>query len=203
CEVKAPHYIVITSNKGEDYLENIGFFAENILLKMTSLGLGTCWLKCNLKRDDILEFIDLDNIDEDDEEYENRIESPYAIIAFGYPEKKELLFRSPQSDPDRKRLNKICKKMDRKWIKVLNTVRLSPSIKNIQPWMFYSKEYGFDLYREKEKKSIESDCRISMGVALKHFDIACSNFDINVNFEKVEVKKKMGKEYFISVTCNE
>ena len=30
---------------------------------------------------------------EDDEEYENKIESPYAIIAFGYAEKKEILFR--------------------------------------------------------------------------------------------------------------
>ena len=29
-EVKAPHYIIITSNKGEDYLQNVGFAIEKL-----------------------------------------------------------------------------------------------------------------------------------------------------------------------------
>ncbi|MGL5328181.1 MAG: nitroreductase family protein [Peptostreptococcaceae bacterium] len=203
CEIKAPHYIVITSNKGENYLENIGFVAEKILLGMTSLGLGTCWIKNNLKREDILEFIGLDEIDEDDEDYNTKIENPYAIIAFGYPQKQETLFRKPESEPDRKRINKICKKMDRKWVKVFNAVRVAPSIKNTQPWVFYAKEYGFDLYLEKSKKNIESESKISVGVALNHFELACEKFDIDVNFEKRETKKKRGKNYFISIVNND
>ena len=60
CKVKAPHYIIITSNKGEDYLQNIGFAMEEVVLKLTTLGIATCWLECNIKREDILEFVDLE-----------------------------------------------------------------------------------------------------------------------------------------------
>jgi len=202
CEIKAPHYLVITSNKGDNYLENVGYVGEEILLKMTSLGLATCWLKCELKRDDISEFIQLDEIEEDDEEYENKIEKPYAIIAFGYAEKKETLFRTAKCEPDRKRLKKVCKKIDRKWIKVLKAVRVAPSIKNTQPWVFYSTNSGFDLYQEKPKKNIESNSKISIGTALKHLEIACKNFDMKFNFEKLEPKRKRGKSYIISIVDN-
>ena len=202
CEVKAPHYIVITSNEGDNHLENVGFAAEEILLGITSLGIATCWIKCNLKRDDILEFIDLDEIDIDDEEYEKKIEKPYAIIAFGYAEKQEALFRNIDAEPDRKRLKKICKKIDKKWVKILNAVRISPSIKNSQPWVFYSKDYGFDVYEEKAKKGMKEDFKISMGIALRHFDIACKKFGINAEFENIETKRKRGKSYLISIIDN-
>ncbi len=202
CEIKAPHYLVITSNKGDNYLENVGYVGEEILLKLTSLGIATCWLKCELKRDDIIEFIELDEIEEDDEEYENKIESPYAIIAFGYAEKKEILFRSEENEPNRKKIKKVCKKIDRKWVKVLKAVRVAPSIKNSQPWVFYSTKYGFDLYEEKPKKNMELNSKISIGTALKHFEIACKNFDMDFNFEKLNVKKKRGKKYILSILNN-
>ena len=202
CEIKAPHYLVITSNKGDNYLENVGYVGEEILLKLTSLGIATCWLKCELKRDDIIEFIELDEIEEDDEEYENKIESPYAIIAFGYAEKKEILFRSEENEPNRKKIKKVCKKIDRKWVKVLKAVRVAPSIKNSQPWVFYSTKYGFDLYEEKPKKNMELNSKISIGAALKHFEIACKNFDMDFNFEKLNVKKKRGKKYILSIVHN-
>ena len=49
CKVKAPHYIIITSNNGEDYLQNIGFAMEEVVLKLTTLGLATCWLECHIQ----------------------------------------------------------------------------------------------------------------------------------------------------------
>ena len=202
CNIKAPHYILITSNKGENYLENVGFAAQEILLGMTSLGLATCWLHCNLKREDLLEFINFDKIDSDDEQYESKLEYPCAVIAFGYADKEEKLLRSKDSDPDRKRLKKVCKKIDKKWIKVLSAVRLAPSIQNIQPWVFYSKDYGFDVYEEKPKKNMADDSKISMGIALKHFYIACDKFDINIDFEDIDIKRKRGKNYIISIKEN-
>ena len=69
-EIKAPHYILITSNKGEDYLQNVGFAMEKLILELTCLGVGTSWIKCKLKREDVKEFIQLDEIDSeyDDED---------------------------------------------------------------------------------------------------------------------------------------
>ena len=60
CNIKAPHYILVTSNKGEDYLQNIGFVIENVVLQLTTLGLGTCWIECNLSQEDVKEIIDID-----------------------------------------------------------------------------------------------------------------------------------------------
>lgn len=202
CDIKAPHYIVITSNKVEGYLENIGFAVEEIILGLTSLGIATCWIQSNLKRDDVLEFINFEEIDPEDEDYEQKLESPYAIIAFGYAEKDEKLFKSKNSEPDRKRLKKVCKKIDKKWIKVLNAVRIAPSIKNSQPWVFYAKDYGFDVYEEKPKKGVVDESKISMGIALKHFYLACKEFNIDVRFEKVNLKRKRGKNYICSIIEN-
>ena len=41
---------------------------------------------------------------------------------------------------------------------------------------------------------------ISMGVALRHFDIACNKFGLEVDYSKIDVKKRMAKEYYITAT---
>lgn len=205
CSIKAPHYIVVTSNKGDDYLQNIGFAMENVVLKLTSLGIATCWLECKLKREDILEFIELEEVNDCEEDEENvaqNLEEPVSIIAFGYPERNERLFKSIDEDSkiDRKRIKHIARKIDKKWIKVLNAVRLSPSIRNCQPWMFYNKQDELYIYEERQKKIIEDMSKISMGIALRHFDIACDKYGIDVSYEKTKAKKRMGKDYFMTVT---
>lgn len=218
CKIKAPHYIVVTSNKGEDYLQNIGFAMEKVVLQLTTLGLGTCWLDCNLKREDIIEFVDLDDTEIDDsnlnncedtcknekteDDKEDEIENPYIIIAFGYAQKQEKLFKSIKVEQDRKSIKRISRKMDRKWIKVLNAVRLAPSIKNCQPWMFYNSKDGIYIYEEKQKQSLEDMSKVSMGIALRHFDMACEKYDISVTYKKIDKKRKLGKKYYISVLEN-
>lgn len=216
CNIKAPHYIVVTSNKGEDYLQNIGFAMEKVVLHLTTLGLGTSWLECDIKKEDIIDIervekyeldygsaIDKKNEEPEEEQEENTNhnddEQPCILIAFGYPEKQEVLFKSIDGRKDRKPLKKISKKMDRKWIKVLNAVRVSPSVKNMQPWMFYSSKTAINLYEEKPKKNLEDMNKVSMGIALRHFDMACEKYNIPVEYIKSNAKKKLGKEYYMSI----
>lgn len=215
--VKAPHYIVVTSNKGDDYLQNIGFATEKLVLQLTTLGVGTSWVECKLQQSDIEEIIDIDmdsieiyskeQIKEDEEtiiENEEIIdEQPYVIIAFGYPNEGEHIFKNIELEPKRKKIKEISKKMDRKWVKVLKAVRVAPSIKNCQPWRLYNSKVGIDIYAEKSKKSMENMCEVSMGIALRHFDIACKKYDINVEYKKVKAKRKLGKKYFISAITQE
>ena len=47
---------------------------------------------------------------------------------------------------------------------------------------------------------IFKDNNISMGIALRHFDIACNKFGIDVDYSKIDVKKRMAKEYYITAT---
>ena len=38
-----------------------------------------------------------------------------------------------------------------------------------------------------------------MGVALRHFEIACKHDDIDIEYKKLDVKDKRRKLYFLSV----
>ena len=209
CKVKSPHYIIITSDNGEDYLQNIGYAMEEVVLKLTSLGIATCWLECDIKREDILEFVDLkseEDLDANETEEENiekeeNLENPYSIIAFGYPEEGEKLFKN-NKNADRKRINHVCKKLDKSLEKIVEPLRLAPSMKNSQPWILYNKENNVHLYEEKQKKNLSDTNKISMGIALRHFDIACKEFGVDVNYLKMNTKKKLGKEYYITAALN-
>ena len=151
CKVKAPHYIIVT-----------------------------CWLECNIKREDILEFVELPDLNEEqndtiveseekEEELEKEnLEQPYSIIAFGYPEENEGLFRT-NKNVDRKRVNHICKKLDKNLEKIIEPLRWAPSMKNSQPWILYNNLNMIHLYEEKQKKNLKDTNKISMGIALRHF----------------------------------
>lgn len=206
-EVKAPHYILITSNKGEDYLQNVGFAMEKLILELTCLGVGTSWLKCPLRREDVKEFIQLDEIDseydedEDIEIDEDKIGYPISLLAIGYPEEHESLFRKGKRSYDRKRTKEICKEFNPKWSEIIEGMRVAPSIMNKQPWTLKEREYGFDLYEDIPRKrlNIEDENKISMGAALAHFDICCKKKNLQVRYVKRNVKDRRKKEYFISI----
>lgn len=207
CKVKAPHYIVVTSDKGEDYLQNIGFAIESVVLQLTSLGIGTCYIESNLDKEDMEDILNDEEQNESDdsqvdffEEVEEIDETPYVIIAFGYPAKGEELFRRRDSKPDRKSVKDITKgfKGTDDWDIILDMTRRAPSINNCQPWVFYKDEEILHLYEKKQKHHLEMS-KISMGVALRHFDIACKNNGVKVVYCKSEHKDRRGKEYFISV----
>ena len=41
---RAPLYLVVLSEEKEGWLENAGFVSEQLLLKLTELGISACWL---------------------------------------------------------------------------------------------------------------------------------------------------------------
>ena len=45
--IKAPAYMVIYSDVADHYLENAGYIAQGLTLKMTELGLAACWQTIN------------------------------------------------------------------------------------------------------------------------------------------------------------
>lgn len=203
--IKAPHYIIITSNKGEDYLQNIGFAIEKLILELTCLGIGTSWLKCELKREDIKEFIQLDEIDseydEDIEIDENQIEYPMSLLAIGYPDEYDSLFRKSKRSYERKKIKHICKEFNPKWKDALEAVRVAPSILNKQPWLLKQVPDGLDLYEciQHKRLKIDNENKISMGAALSHFDIYCRANNLDVRYIKKNIKSERKKEYFISI----
>lgn len=199
-QIKAPHYILVTSNEVDDYLLNIGYALQEITLEMACLGLGTTWLKCPLDREEVEEFVNLES------EYgkeEHEIEYPQLIIAFGYPEEEEALFRSSYAIHDRHKMKNICDDYDEKWFNALNALRIAPSYNNCQPWTLEKIQDGFNIFineSKKKNKDVQKYIEMSMGVAMKHFEIGCEHDNIEIEFKKLDVENQKKKDYFLSVT---
>ena len=45
--IKAPAYMVLLSDKADHFLENAGYIAQGITLKITELGMAACWMTIN------------------------------------------------------------------------------------------------------------------------------------------------------------
>lgn len=191
----APHYIVLTVKlpeveEGEEetpikYFDSVGFAGEDLILKLTEMGLAASWVDDNFNKELVLDFVHLE---------EN--EKPVVLIALGFPEGKNL-FRKENENIDRKPMKKIAKKVDEKWTNIIECVRIAPSYKNSQPWRFYQNNRSLDIYMKKD--SSENMNQLSMGIALKHFEIGCKYHNINFEYVKLDVKDKLRKEYYISV----
>lgn len=187
--IVAPHYVLITSEIPEEvdgHLESVGFVGEKIILRLTELGLASCWIGEYFDKKGIHDFVHLEEGEE-----------PIALIAFGFPEAKENLFRNSEEKIDRKPIKDITKNVDEKWIQAIECVRLAPSYKNTQPWRFYSENNLLNIYRKKVGE--ESLSRIDMGIALRHFEIGCKYHGIKFNYIKVDAKKRLRRNYYISV----
>ena len=90
--IKAPAYMVIYSDVADHYLENAGYIAQGLTLKMTEMGLAACWMTIN-----------------DAEAAKTALEEDTdktvaAVVAFGY--------RDP--DNDEKKADKKDEKKDEK-----------------------------------------------------------------------------------------
>lgn len=150
--VKSPHYFVISSEKKEGYLENVGFMFQQMDLYLSSLGLGSCWLGMARVAEKIntnLEFV--------------------IILAFGKP--LESPYRE-LSEFKRKSLDEISNKVDDR----LEPARLAPSATNSQPWYFVIEDDNIHVYRAKlnpvKALIYEKMNAIDMGIMLAHLYIS-------------------------------
>jgi nitroreductase len=69
--IDAPAYLLILSAKEDNYLENAGFIGEDMVLKLTDMGLDSCWVTVN-EPERLAERLKLTG------------KMPAALIAFGY-----------------------------------------------------------------------------------------------------------------------
>ena len=160
--------------------EDLGFCLENIILKATSLGLGTCWLGGTFKRAAFANRINLASN-----------ELLPAITPVGWPEEKistaDSLIRFMEGSKKRKPWSALFLKGDgdtalseaeaNEYKDVLEAVRMGPSASNRQPWRiikdgsdkfhFYMKE-NIMINRIISKVRLQN---IDMGIAMSHFEM--------------------------------
>lgn len=148
--IKAPHYLVISSEVKDGCMTNVGFIFQQVDLYLQSIGLGSCWYGAS----------------KPSAETEAKLEFAIAI-AFGKPEAEKSPYRE-LSDFKRKELREISNIADDK----LEPARLAPSAGNGQPWYFLSKDGHFHVYCVKlgviKMKVFEKWNKIDVGIALAH-----------------------------------
>ncbi len=173
--IKAPHYLLITSETADGYLENAGFMWQQMDLYLSSLGLGACWLGMAKPTGEI------------------KTQLPLVItLAVGQP--AEPVHRAP-ADFKRKPLPEISTGADER----LEAARLAPSATNSQNWFFEAEAGAIHVYRKKLNPALElmygKMSRIDAGIALCHLCIATEERGGVFSFSQVSGRSRKGYEY--------
>lgn len=179
-KIKAPHYIAITSEKKENYLLNAGYILEQLVIYLTSIGIGTCWLGGSKPIQGILKENSLDYV---------------VMIALG--KSNELLYRKDISEFKRKNIAEISNLSDTN--SIMEAIRLAPSASNQQAWYFEMNENEISVYCKKVIVLMDRMSKIDIGIALAHIYISTQAQGKDIQLLKEDNKVKHGYEYII--TC--
>jgi len=190
--VGAPQYMVLLSEKHPHAAENAGFIMEDLILKVTDMGLDSCWLTFHDS-----EFVKAAL------EIESELDVA-AIAAFGFGEKTTKRLRL-----NIRTMSKVDVSAQRQYfnpkLSVENLVflnswgnregveerigfyddllweafyaaSLAPSYLNRQPYGFLIHEGGITLVQKPDELTTETDGRLNLGIVLHHFTAVASQW---------------------------
>lgn len=157
-------------------LVELGYLFEKIIIYLTTVDIGTCWLGGTFKRG---EFIDAMGLKED--------EKLLVVTPIGYIEEKMSLKEKSMrvlAQSDRRKdfdelffdenLDPLYLDDSKEFSHALEMVRIGPSASNKQPWRFIKIDGKFNLYLKRTRdyaKSLDYDIQmIDMGIAQYHFE---------------------------------
>lgn len=181
--------------------EALGYDFERLILYITSLGLGTCWLGGTFNKGAFAQEMELK---------ENELFS--VITPVGYPASRlrltEKIFRQSLKADNRLKWdelffeNDLYSPLDKekagKYAFALEMLRLSPSAKNKQPWkvVFDGKAFHFiQLFAHAGNDGSNQEMhRIDMGIALSHFHLAANEINLSGRFGKCELPFELEEE---------
>lgn len=189
----APHYLIITSEQKNGYLENAGYTVEKIILQLTSMGIATCWLGGNVKENKLKDAMGIP---------ENH--KFIVMVAFGYPMDEKNLYRKDPKEAKRKEISEFARgseggSYDVIWHEPLEAIRMSPSAVNTQPWRFVTEDRKIHVFCEGSsnfvlKKLLEEKNVLDVGIALSHLHIAAEATGKKINFTReYQVQHSQGK----------
>ena len=203
------NYLVTKVKKQDFDLEALGYSFEVLIIYLTSLGIGTCWIG-GFNKDQILKYVNI-----------NKEEILPIISPFGYENKnislKDKVLQRLSDKKNRKTFESIffdndfknSIKYDNKNVydNALEMVRIGPSSFNKQPWIILKQNNMYHFYEDKiisyNKKTDIDIKKIDMGIAMCHFELYLRENNIKGHFEKQDMYPKSDKNisYIISWIC--
>jgi nitroreductase len=152
-----PDYLVISSDNGKGFLENAGYLGEQVVLYITSLGMGTCWLGSSRAKAS-----------------NEKGASHIITIAFG---RAEGGLRVTGETPQRIHLHDMILSPinDPRVLPMIDAARFAPSAMNLQPVRILPRGGDMHVFRKTAPFNINALGKlyqISAGVALANMFIA-------------------------------
>jgi nitroreductase len=191
-KVEAPHYLAFTSEIQQGHLENIGFIGEEIVLKLTELGIGTCWVGAAVKEEIFKTIVKV----QDKQSY-------IILIAFGYPV-EELKKVTTRKRLDRSKVVKGT--YENQYETIIQSLIDAPSAVNSQPWKLSINNNKFDLYLENRnlltKKMLKDMNHIDMGIGLSHLYNSAIELGYKVELKQTSHSEISNSLYIISAILN-
>lgn len=158
------HYIAVTGSPQLPYLlEKAGYFGEKLVLDLTALSLGTCWVGGTYKKSRLTEKLAL--------KPEDRL---ICVIPFGFvsqepmPREKLIARLSHGKGKALEQLYTAIQTPPERFIEGIRAVQRAPSAFFKQPVQFTWRENGETEARVSDPLSHEG---IDLGIAMLHFEI--------------------------------
>ena len=161
--IKAPAYMVVFSEIADHYLENAGYIAQGLTLKMTELGLAACWQTVNDA--DAVEA----SLGEDNEM------TVAAVVAFGYRDPEDTAkVATKKSLDDMTDGYKYGKDIDTDFFygeieDGLRAIAHAQSFLNLQPYRIIVDNDQISLIGLPDDATTESDRLLNYGIAMFNF----------------------------------
>ncbi|MEE0955666.1 MAG: nitroreductase family protein [Eubacterium sp.] len=185
--VKAPYYLAFYSDQSRKHMMNIGYLMEEMVLFLTTLGLGTC-------------FIGSRRVKKDDQTKGDL--SLVGLVAFGHA--KGDVYRK-SVDASRLPMDEICifKEVPRQWMQqLLEAARLAPSALNSQPWRFVVYDNRIHIFCKKHKaENMTPREELEFGIMLANLQVASEELWLDVDLiklENIEQKTFPNNQYVLS-----
>lgn len=181
----APLYVaLICDGKDPHGDEKTGYAGEAVVLEMTALGLGTCWIGGLFDPKAVLKVLTL-----------KEGEKIPAVIPVGFPAEKpsfdETLLKTMAKSHTRKDLDTLVSGMSRnEWplwaTTALEAARIAPSALNRQPWRFIVEERCITVTTDQEKEHHPLSKRLDCGIAMLHLEVGARKEGAEGRWEYLE-----------------
>lgn len=181
--IEAPHYLLISSEPKEYYLENAGYIGEDLVMKLTELELESCWITIG-DSDKAAEQLSLP-----------KNKKPAALIAFGNATvmlpssrldiksvsditiKKRSGFVAPKLSVDHAVYTKTWGEsaeisslpLNNSLYQAFISACCAPSYLNLQPYRFILDGDTVLMVTLPDSQTTEDDTRLNAGIAMLHF----------------------------------
>jgi len=199
-------YLLGAVRKGKGCMEDLGYCMEKIILELTDMGLGTCWLggtfrrgsftrQMDLSQDEILPVITPVGYPAHQSSYVNRL-MKLAAGSHGRKPWEEIFWGPDGSTP-------LEENEAGDYVSALEGVRLAPSAANRQPWRVVKGEdednrYHFFLKEDLFNLGKARFQNLDMGIAMCHFDLVAHQIGLPGRWQEVSTAPEIKDLQYIA-----